>query len=158
MIWLHHLCHITMTATVSEPLYKSEEFILILKPEFKSMKTVLFTDVTVYEDITIMKVLSKIVDWFSAVWKNSDKFVNLFINNWMQISLKSNWNNKMFRKARIYSLSLRDHEIVNKTFNELQKQNCIVWTAWKMLFSYSVFVIWKTLKNDTQKSWIMMNI
>ncbi len=83
------------------------------------MKTVLFTDVTVYEDITTMKVLSKVVDWFSAVWKNLDKFVNLSMNNWMWISLKSNWNNKMFRKARIYLLSLRDHEIVNKTFNEL---------------------------------------
>ncbi len=108
-----------MTATVSEPSYESEEFILILKSEFKSMKTVLFTDVTVYEDITTMKVLSKVVDWFSAVWKNSGKFVNLLMNNWIQISLKSNWNNKMFRKTRIYLLSLRDHEIVNKTFDEL---------------------------------------
>jgi len=90
------------------------------------MKTVLFTDITVYKDITIMKVVSKIVDQFSAVWKNSDKFVNLSMNNWMQISLKSNWNDKMFRKTRIYLLSLRNCEIVNKTFNELQKQNCIV--------------------------------
>jgi len=56
-----------MTATVSESLYESEEFILILKPEFKLMKTVLFTGITVYEDITIMKALSKVVDWFSAV-------------------------------------------------------------------------------------------
>jgi len=56
-----------MTATVSESLYKFKEFILSLKPEFKSMKTVLFTDITVYKDITIMKVLSKRVDQFSAV-------------------------------------------------------------------------------------------
>jgi len=56
-----------MTATVPEPSYESKEFILILKSEFKSMKTVLFTDVTVYKDITTMKVLSKVVDWFSAV-------------------------------------------------------------------------------------------
>ncbi len=129
MIWLCHLCCATMTATVPEPSYESKEFILILKSEFKSMKTVLFTDVTVYEDITTMKVLSKVVDWFSAVWKNSGKFMNLFMNNWIWISFKSNWNNKMFRKARIYSLSLRDHEVVNKTFNELQKQNCIAWTV-----------------------------
>jgi len=56
-----------MTATVSESSYESEESVLILKPEFKSMKTVLFTDVTVYEDITVMKVLFKVVDQFSAV-------------------------------------------------------------------------------------------
>jgi len=56
-----------MTATVPEPSYKSEEFILILKPEFKSMETVLFTGVTVYEDITTMKALSKVVDQFPAV-------------------------------------------------------------------------------------------
>ncbi len=122
------------------------------------MKTVLFTGVTVYEDITTMKALSKVVDQFPAVWKDSDKFVNLSMNNWMWISLKSNWNDKVFRKARIYSLSLRDHEVVNKTFNELQKQNCIVWTAWEMLFSYSVFVVWKTLENSTQKSQVVVNI
>ena len=51
-----------MTATVSESSYKSEKFILILKSEFKLMRTVLFTDITVYEDITTMKALSKIVD------------------------------------------------------------------------------------------------
>ncbi len=108
-----------MTATVSESSYESEESVLILKPEFKSMKTVLFTDVTVYEDITIMKVLSKIVDQFSAVWKNLDKFVNLFMNNWIQISLKSEWSSKIIKEARIYSLDLKDHKIVNKIFNEL---------------------------------------
>ncbi len=56
-----------MTATVSKSSYKSKEFILILKLKFKLMKTVLFTDITVYKDITIMKVVSKIVDQFSAV-------------------------------------------------------------------------------------------
>jgi len=47
---------------------------------------------------------------------------------------------------------------VNRTFDELQQQNCIIWTAKKTLFSYSVFVIWKTLKSNEQKEWVIMNI
>jgi len=82
------------------------------------MKTVLFINVTVYRNFTTTTVLSDVINWFN-MWKNSDRFVNLFMNNWMWILLKSNWNNKVFKKARIYSLDLRNCEVVNKTFDEL---------------------------------------
>ncbi len=91
--WLRCLCHTALTATLNVFKMNSEETILLI-------------DVTVYEDITIMKVLFKIADQFLNVWKDSDRFVNLFINNWIWISLKSDWNNKMLSKVRVYSLDL----------------------------------------------------
>lgn len=75
---------------------------------FKSLliETILSTDVTVYGNITTMKVLTKVINHFSTVWKDLDKFVNLSMNNWMQILLRSDWNDKVIRKIRIYLLSL----------------------------------------------------
>jgi len=157
-VWLRRLCRAAMTATVPEPPYESEGSALILEPEFKPMETVLSTGVTVYGDTTTMEALSKVVDRFPAVWKDSGKFVDLPMDNWMRIPLKPNWNDKVSGKARIYPLGLRDREVVDKTFDELQKQDRIAWTARETPFSYPVFVVWKTLENGTRKGRVVVDI
>jgi len=61
-------------------------------------------------------------------------------------------------KARIYPLGLRDREVVDKTFDELQRQDRIAWTERETPFSYPVFVVWKTLENGERKGRVVVDI
>jgi len=139
--WLRRLCR---AATIPEPPYEYEGHALSSEPELKPepTETVLSTGVTVYgNDATTTEALSSVVDRFPAVWKDSGKFVDLPMDNWMRISLKPSWNDKVSRKARVYPLGLRDREVVDKSFDELQRQDRIAWTARETPFSYTVFVV-----------------
>ena len=65
------------------------------------------------------KSFANIVREYSLLWKDID-FVDLSKKNWIRISLKSNWKQKVIEKAKVYFLSARDRDLVNKTFDEFQ--------------------------------------
>jgi hypothetical protein len=76
---------------------------------------------------------------------------------WMRLSLKEKWQNKLIVKIKIYSLNTNDRKIVNDTFNCLQTQNKLKFIIVAISFVYSVFVVW-TIKNDVRKERVIMNI
>ena len=41
--------------------------------------------------------------------------------NWMKIPLKSDWETKVFGKAKVYSLRQKNRDLVDKTFDKLHK-------------------------------------
>jgi len=59
----------------------------------------------------------------------------------MWIPLKPEWSRKVTGEARVYPLGVRDRDVVDKTFDESQRQDRIAWTAKETPFSYPVFVV-----------------
>ena len=112
---------------------------------------VLRNDVTIHHlnDETI-KAFSSLIDEYSSLWKNID-FVKLSEKNWMKISLKFDWKNKISDKARVYSLSRKNKKLVNQTFNKLHKIDKLDWTIDFIFFNYSIFCVWKMINEKSKK-------
>ena len=58
----------------------------------------------------------------------------------MRILLKS--DAKLQTLTKVYLLSSKNCEVVNKTFDKLHNQECMKWTENHTLSDYSVFVVW----------------
>ena len=58
----------------------------------------------------------------------------------MRILLRSDV--KLQTSARVYLLDAKDCEVVNKTFDRLHNQECMIWAENHTLSDYSVFVVW----------------
>ena len=80
---------------------------------------VLFNDITVHDSShNASQRLCKLIEKYSSLWTNQE-FANLSKNNWMKLSLKTDWETKIKEKAKIYSLKQRDKALINEIFNKL---------------------------------------
>ena len=59
----------------------------------------------------------------------------------MRIPLRSDWEDKVLKIARVYPLSNKAKEIINKIFDKLYNQGRMDWTNKATPFSYPVFVV-----------------
>jgi hypothetical protein len=112
--------------------------------------------VTVYENEREKQKFDRLINEFSKIWKD-EEFIDIFKKQWMRLSLKNEWQNKLIAKIKIYSLDTNDKKMINDTFNRLQTQNRLKFIIAATSFAYSVFVIW-TIKDDVRKSRIIVNI
>ena len=78
-------------------------------------------------------------------------------DNWMRISLKSNWEIKIFDKAKMYFLDLRDRELVDQIFDELHRNEKLAWITQSTSFNYFLFCVWKNI-NDERKSRVVVDV
>ena len=115
----------------------------------------MFNDVIIHQSIDI-KIFVDIVEKFSTLWKNIE-FVELSKKNWMRISLKSNWEKRVFDKTKIYFLKTRDKKLIDKTFDELHELKRLNWANEFIFFNYSTFCVWKIV-NDEKKNRIIIDI
>ena len=120
-----------------------------------SSNIVLFNDVIIYS-FDESKVFRNLIAEFSTLWIDSD-FVDLSKKNWMKISLKTNWENKISEKTKMYFLKTRDRALVDKTFDELHDLNRLFWINEFTSFNYSMFCEWKNV-NEERKSRVVVNI
>ena len=120
-----------------------------------SSEIILFIDVIIHQSNVIQSFVN-IIDEFFALWKNID-FVELSQDNWMRISLKFDWENRIISKIKIYSLDQRDKNLIDKTFDEFHQQNRLSWIIDSTSFNYSAFVIWKNV-DDEKKNKVIINI
>ena len=126
------------------------------------VKSFAVSDLIMSNDVIIHQsadtnILVVIVDEFFALWTNVD-FAQLSEKNWMRIFLKSDWKDRVSEKTKVYSLEVRDRELVNKIFDELHEQRRMSWTDVFTFFSYSVFCVWKKNVVDESKSRVIVNI
>ena len=122
---------------------------------FNSSKIVLFNDVTIYNfESNIVDFFVKIVNDFSTLWHDID-FVNMFENKWMRIFLKSDWETRVFDKIKIYSLKIKDRELIDQTFDEFHRIDKLFWTNESTSFSYSIFCVWKTIERERKNRMIV---
>ncbi len=113
-------------------------------------------DVIVYENESENQKFDKLINEFSKIWKN-EEFIDVFEEQWMRLSLKKEWQDKLIAKIKIYSLNTNDRKMINDTFNRLQTQSRLKFIIVATSFAYSIFVVW-TIKNDVRKKRVIIDI
>ena len=94
-----------------------------------------------FSDIVVRTFVDLINEYFK-LWIDK-KFANLSMKNWMKISLKSNWKNKITDKVKIYFINTKNRELLNSTFDKFHEQKKLFWTKQSTSFSFSCFVVWR---------------
>ena len=61
----------------------------------------------------------------------------------MAIPLRNDWQDHVKSNARVYNLSTKDREVIDKVFNRIHTQGRITWSDTPSLFAHKVFVVWK---------------
>ena len=122
-----------------------------------STKIIFDNDVIIHRfSDDIVQIITKLMSIYSDIWKDTN-FVKLSQKNWMKISLKSNWKQRIFDKTKIYFLDKKNKKFVDETFDKLHESNKLNWIDEFISFSYFVFCVWKKI-NDKKKSRSVVNI
>ena len=116
---------------------------------------VLPNGVTIYPSAGA-EAFSSLVAEFPALWRDSG-FADLPKEDWMRIPLKSDWEDKIPGKAKVYPLGAKDRALVDQTFDELHDLGRLSWTNESTPFSYPVFCIWKDV-NGERKGRVVVDI
>ena len=77
---------------------------------------------------------------------------------WMKMPLRTNWQDRASGKAKVYTLGLKNREVVDKPLNKIYSQDRMMWTNQYTPFSYLVFIVWKTLPNGARKCRAVVDI
>ena len=109
-------------------------------------ETVLPNGVTVYNSDGLDS-FAKIVEEFPALWQDTG-FAKMPEENWMKIPLKSDWEERVSGKAKVYPLGAKDRELVDKTFDDLHRTGRMSWTNQSTPFSYPCFCVWKSVDGE----------
>jgi hypothetical protein len=75
----------------------------------------------------------------------------------MRISLRSDWEIRIFEKTKIYSWKTENKKLVDQIFDDLHAKKRFKYTSESTSFSYSVFVVWKVI-NDQKKDRVVIDI
>ena len=115
---------------------------------------VMHNSITVYNNVPELR---QVVDEFPTLWQEGG-FADLPEQDWMRIPLRSDWEDKTPRSARVYPLSNESKKVVDDTFDKLHEQGRMGWTSQSTPFSFPVFVVWKTMSNGERKGRAVIDI
>ena len=101
--------------------------------------------------------IAAVANEFPKIWEEGG-FADVPQQDWMRIPLRSDWESKVPKTARIYPLSNESKAIVDKTFDKLHDQGRMVWTNTSTPFSYPVFVVWKAQPSGERKGRVVVDI
>ena len=90
----------------------------------KQQETVLSNGVTIFGSTNSLDVqeLSKTVNEFPKLWKDTGTFADIPEDEWMKIPLRGDWESRIPTKgARVYPLGTEDRKEVDKTFDQLHE-------------------------------------
>ena len=120
-------------------------------PEIKVMPTL--SDFTMPSGVRIYgdtKPLQAVADEFPSLWEEGS-FANVPQEDWMRIPLRSDWESKIPKTPRVYPLGNDAKDVIDETFDKLQRQKRLHWTKESTPFSFPVFVVWKRLPDGSRK-------
>ena len=120
-----------------------------------SSNIVLSNDIIIYSS-NDAEVFRNLIAEFSTLWTDSE-FADLSEKNWMRISLRTDWENKISGKTKMYFLEAKDRVLVDKTFDELHDLDRLFWINESTSFSYSMFCVWKNV-NEERKNRVVVDI
>ena len=124
---------------------------------FDSKEVTLINEITIHDFFRqTINVFINLLNEYVNIWIDQD-FVKLSEKNWMKLFLKSDWENKIKEKAKVYSLDSRDRKIIDSIFDELQRQNKLSYITKSTLFSFSCFVVWRE-SFDKRKNRVVIDI
>ena len=111
----------------------------------------------VYGGPLAIQKISDLVNEFFSIWKASG-FAQILPERWMIVLLHTDRQSHLHTiKPRIYLLGNEAKALVNKTFNKLQRQGCLVYIQTRIFFSFPVFLVWKPRPNR-KKDWVVVDI
>ena len=116
--------------------------------DVKRQEVKLANGIMVYGDPTEVSMLGELVNEFPTLWVD-DGFANVPQDEWMKLTLRNDWQDKVSGKAKVYPLGIKDREVIDKTFDEMYEQGRLEWTTQVTPFSFPVFVVWKDLPGET---------
>ena len=120
-------------------------------------KIILDNDVIIHQfSKKVVQIFTKLISKYFDLWKDID-FAKLSSENWMRISLKSNWEQRISDKTKIYSLVKNHKEFVDEIFDKLHESDRLSWIDESTSFSYSVFCVWKKV-NEKKKDRSIVDI
>ena len=104
------------------------------------LEHVLPNGVTVYGNDEALRSFSSIVADYQDVFEDSGSTIDLPENQWMPIPLKPN---AIAKPSKVYPLGHRDRQVVDETFDKLQKQGKLRFSTQPTPFSWPCFVVWR---------------
>ena len=83
--------------------------------------------ITVYKCTSAVSALNEIVNYYLSLWKDNSNMTDISENKWMKVSLLENWQ-ELYKSDQIkmYSLDIKNCEVINEAFNKLHQQDCII--------------------------------
>ncbi len=77
----------------------------------------------------------------------------------MEIPLVEDWREKYKPgQARVYPVGQTDRDIIDKAFDKLQGQDRAEWTKTSTPFTFSCFVVWRTMPDGSRKGRVVVDI
>ena len=124
----------------------------------KSIIEIIFENVVAIHQFSknAVKTFTTLIFEYFDLWKDID-FAQFSQKNWMRISLKSDWKQRISEKIKIYSLNKKNRKLVDEIFDKLHESDRLNWTNEFIFFNYSVFCVWKEI-NDKKKNRSIVDI
>ena len=131
--------------------------VLFASTSSSASKIILNNDITIhrFNDVAVQTFIDIVKKYFD-LWKKTS-FADLSKKNWMKISLKTDWESRISDKIKIYSLNIKNRELIDAIFDKLHEFDKLNWIEKLTSFSYLVFCVWKDV-NDEKKKRIIIDI
>lgn len=100
-----------------------------------------------------MRILSIIIS-SSKLIKNSSNCQKIIECEYLWKSIEKN---RLKKKVEVYSLKLKNKVVLDKSFDDFQKQDKLFWTKNSTFFSFSCFVVWKN-SSKNRKNRMIVNV
>lgn len=86
------------------------------------------------------RLLTELVHDYPALWKDEGS-VDIPVDEWMKLPLRSDWELKVSRKANVYPVGLKDPQGMDTAFDEMHRQGKLSWTKVSTPLSFPMFVV-----------------
>lgn len=117
------------------------------------LEIILLNDVTIYESNSLKLV--NLINEYQDLFKDKDIIVTIFKKEWMLIILKSN---AILKLARVYFVERKKREIIDSMLDKLHEKSKMRFSTQLIDFSFSVFVIWRNLSDETRKERMIVDL
>lgn len=105
------------------------------------METQLDNNMRVYGDKVVVRKISELIVQYLSIWEFKG-FVQILSEYWIKVYLKFRWESKVsVIKLRVYPFGNNSRHVINKTFDEIYRQDRLKFTINPISFSFSIFVI-----------------
>ena len=91
--------------------------------------------------------LSKACEAFPEVWSEAISTIDIPPAEQLRIPLVDEWQSTKLT-TKVYPLSQKDRDFVDKEFDKLHEQGRMDWTTQPTPFGFPVFVVWRTVHVD----------
>lgn len=122
------------------------------------LETKLSNGIKIYKNKQAVDAITRLVDKYPSICEFLG-FMQIPPEHWMKVHLKPGWETKVSTiKPRVYLLGIKAKRLFDKTFDKMQRLGYLKYTTSHTLFSFLVFVIYKTKSKSKKKRHAVVDI